>query len=311
MTTLTGYFSELGSTFGAAWNRFWFTPCDARLSSLLRILAGLLATYYLLSHTADLIRWFGPHGLLAVDTVRQLVGGGTGEYTYRPTYLNYLQAPSMLWTAHAVAILIAIAFTIGLYSRITNLLTLAAVLSYVHRGPMITGQFEPVLTMLLCYLILAPVGTCWSLDRRLRKTPLEGRGETSLGANISLRLIQLHLCGICALMGLTMLNGQVWWTGEAVWWLIARPDSRLFDLTGLHNSIYIINLWTHLIVLFALVFPVLIWQRHLRPLLLAIAAVLWLSIGLLTGLLAFAAAMIVASIAFLPPEFLPVPETQS
>ena len=126
--------------------------------------------------------------------------------------------------------------------------------------------------------------------------------RSSLGANVSIRLIQLHGCALCALSGLTMLSGQIWWSGEAVWWLIARPDSRLLDLTWLHSSIYLINLWTHAIVAFALVFPLLIWKRDTRPLLVVTAAVVWLSVGVLTGLMAFAASMIVASVAFLPAE---------
>jgi hypothetical protein len=222
--------SELAARFGSAWNRFWFTPADARVPSLLRLLTGLLAVYYLLSHTSDLIVWFGPYGLLPADTVRQLTGGGGGEPTFRPTLLNHLTTTGGLWAFHAVALLIAVGFTAGLYSRVTNVLTLAVVLCYVHRAPMITGQFEPVLTMLLCYLALAPTGAYWSLDQRFRKTPPGEavkkwdrlRAETaktvenqrsrrclyqffhsldadaarsSLGANVSIRLIQLHSVG--------------------------------------------------------------------------------------------------------------------
>jgi hypothetical protein len=305
VTSAIQHISKLAAQFGAAWNRFWFTPADTRVPSLLRVLTGLLAIYYLLSHTSDLIVWFGPYGLLPADTVRQLTGGGDGEPTFRPSLLNYLETAGGLWAFHAVAILIAIGFTAGLFSRVTNVLTLAVVLCYVHRAPMITGQFEPVLTMLLCYLALAPTGAHWSLDERFRRTPAAtGPVPSSLDANVSVRLIQLHGCALCALTGLTMLSGQIWWSGEAVWWLIARPDSRLFDLTWLHNSIYLINFWTHAIVAFALVFPLLIWNRDARPLLVVAAAVVWLSIGVLTGLMAFAASMIVASVAFLPAEFL-------
>jgi hypothetical protein len=310
MTAVTDYLSRLASDFGAAWNRFWFTPRDARGVCLLRILTGILATYFLVSHTPDLLRWFGPGGLLPVETVRQLIGGNASEFTFRPSYLNQLQSPSALWTVHLVAILIAVAFTLGIFTRLTNVLTLLAVLAYIHRAPMITGQFEAVLTMLLCYLVLAPSGVCWSLDRRLRGATKEVDAMTpSLGASLSTGLIRLHTCGFCVVMGLTMLAGQVWWNGEAVWWLIARPDSRLVDLTWLHGSVYAINLWTHAIVLFLLAFPLLIWKREARPMLLAFAVIFWLSLGLLTGLLAFCAAMLVASLAFLPRDFLPKPST--
>ena len=42
-----------------------------------------------------------------------------------------------------------------------------------------------------------------------------------------------------------------------MWWLIARPESRLVDLTWLYPTPKLIDLWTHAIVLFELGFPVL------------------------------------------------------
>lgn len=299
MNAIAAYFAELSGAFGDGWNRFWFAPRDARLLCLLRILTGLLATYYVASHTADLIRWFGPHGLLPVDTVRQLTSGPAGEFNFRPSYLNHITAPGAFWTVHLAALAVTIAFAAGLFARVTNVLTLAVVLAYVHRGPMISGQFEPVLTMLLAYLLLAPSGQCLSVDAWWRGgVPAEGL--SSVGGNIALRLIQVHTCGFYALMGLTMLSGQVWWSGEAVWWLIARPDSRPLDLTGLAGSLYAINFWTHATVAMALVFPLLVWNRLARPLLLCAAAVFWSLLALLTGLLPFAAAMAVATLSFLP-----------
>jgi hypothetical protein len=51
---------------------------------------------------------------------------------------------------------------------------------------------------------------------------------------------------------------------------------------------------------FALLFGVLIWNPLLRPLLVALAVPFWLSIGLVSGQVAFAAAMLVATLAFVP-----------
>ena len=103
-------------------------------------------------------------------------------------------------------------------------------------------------------------------------------------------------------MALTQLAGQVWWAGEAVWWVMARTESRLVDLTGLSTSMYVINLWTHAIVLFELMFPLLVWNRLARPLLLTLAVLLWIPLALLTGAVSFCALMLVANLAFLPPD---------
>ena len=111
-------------------------------------------------------------------------------------------------------------------------------------------------------------------------------------------------------MALTQLAGQVWWAGEAVWWLMARTESRLVNLTALSGSMYLVNLWTHAIVLFELVFALLVWNRLARPLLLASAILLWVPLALLTGEVSFCMLMLVANLAFLPASAYSAARTQ-
>ena len=73
---------------------------------------------------------------------------------------------------HVVGLAVLVLFTLGFWSRLTSILALVVILSDVHRGPMLTSQFEPVLTMVMCYLCLGPSGASWSLDRRW---PVGGR----------------------------------------------------------------------------------------------------------------------------------------
>jgi hypothetical protein len=209
--------------------------------------------------------------------------------------------------------LVVLAFTLGLFTRITNVLSLVIVLAYVHRAPMITGPLEPILTMMLLYLCIAPSGSRLSLDALLRRRKLvrasgsEGQADDcdahSAAANISLRLMQVHLAGFYLMMGLTKLAGETWWAGEAVWWLIARTETRMLDLSFLHSHILAINLWTHVVVLFELTFGVLIWNRLARPLLLSAGVFVWISLALLTGLVSFCLLMLIANLCFVPPEY--------
>jgi hypothetical protein len=107
------------------------------------------------------------------------------------------------------------------------------------------------------------------------------------------------------MMGLTKLGGSdAWWGGEAVWWLIAHSESRLVDFTFLHAWPYFLNAWTLSIVAFELLYGILIWNRLARPLLIGVSIVHWLLIGLLTGLLSYAAMMIAANLVFISPAFL-------
>ena len=158
------YIERLFAGCGNAWNRFWFTPTDAFTLCVLRIFTGVLALYFVTSHSADLIRWFGPDGLLNADTTRRLTGSDQLTYSFRFSYLYLAETSLSLWILHVAGLFILLAYTLGLWSRVTNIGAMIVVLSYIHRGPMLTAQFEPVLTMVLAYLCLAPTGRYLSAD---------------------------------------------------------------------------------------------------------------------------------------------------
>jgi len=270
---------------------------------------GLAAALHLADLASGLITWYAQDGLLPPATVHRLLELTTGDAEYHLSYLNLIGDAGELRIMHGAAIVAALCFAAGLFTRASGVLTLMAVLSYVHRAPQIAGHLEPLLSFLLFYLCLAPSGACLSLDRRLFGSKssaamiLGGRGEPSMIANVALRLIQVHLAMFYAMMGLTKLYGDAWWDGNAMWLLIAQTESRPLDLTGLRSAgrlgEYLLNFWTHTIVYFELAFPVLIWSRVARPLLLALSVLVWLSLIIATGQLLFGLTMMAAGMAYI------------
>ena len=159
------YFDTLTRRFGESWNRFWFTPSGATTLSVLRILTGLMALWLHLTLLPDLVSYFGPEGMLPVETVRQLdtdPQSGTSRYVF--SYLSLCRTPGELQAAHAIGAAILVMFTIGAFSRVMSVLALAVVLSTIHRGVMLTAQVEPILTMVMCYLCLGATGAHLSFD---------------------------------------------------------------------------------------------------------------------------------------------------
>ncbi len=300
------YFSRLSKGFGQGWNRFWFTPSDPWTVSVLRVVAGVAAVLYLAAYSFGLAEWFGPQGWLPVQTVQSVMETTPGEgAAYQYSYLNVIDSPGLLWTVHAAGILVAALFAAGLFTRVTAVLTLIVVLSYIHRAPVLSAQFEPILAMMVFYLCFAPCGRYLSLDRWRKQrgaTAVEAdRSDApSWAATVSLRLIQIHLAGLYLLMGLSKLGAVTWWEGGATWWLMAQSQSRLVDLTFLRSNVILINAWTHALVLFELTYGVLIWNRLARPLLIAVSVVMWLLTALVTGLIGYCLLMIAAGAAFVP-----------
>ena len=308
MLAIRSYFRTLGDRFGNGWTRFWFAPSDPLTLGVIRILTALTALALYLTYLPDLERLFGPGGLLSRDAMLQI----RDEIPIFSIF-DYATSSTTLWIFYWAGAIALLAMLLGLFTRVTSILALVAVLSLIHRGPMLARPVDEIVAMLMFYLCLGPCGRTLSLDawiRRLRagsgtnaaaQRPLTIAVPSS-GATISIRLIQIHLTAIYVAMAFAKLRGEIWWNGSAVWDLLARPNGPLIHVgSSVSNaSWYLVNFWTVTIVAFELCFAVLIWNRLARPLLLGISLVMWLGTALLTGMVSFAFIMLVASLAFVP-----------
>ena len=314
--SVNDYFKRLTLAFGSGWNRFWYTPGDPMPLCLIRVITGLVALLFVGSFTSDLTYFFAQGGLLPFELTEQYPPYNAVYNPARLSYLTYLESPLSLQLAHWIGIGILGLFTVGCFSRVTAVLGLIVTLSYIQRAPLLTSEFEPLLAALQFYLCLGPCGALLSVDRYLRDRKGQNQLEEKkyFSATLATRLIQVHLCIIAAMMGLAKISGpgeivgaqewyDPWGTGEAVWWMISRPQSRLFEsLTFLREYPYLVAAWTHLIVLVELLFPIFIWNRLARPLFLALGTMTWLSLMLISGIAPFYALMLVASLSFVDPK---------
>jgi hypothetical protein len=303
--TVSDYFSSVTEHVGRAWNRFWFLPSDPLTLSVIRVLAGLIAFYTVLTFTPDLITFFGPHGLLALENISRM---------QEPTYFSFsyfwlFDDPVQLQVAHWIGLTVLGMFTLGLFTRVTSVLALVVTLAYFHRGFALISEMEHILAFVLFYLCLGPSGKYFSLDRLLhkRRSPAPAHQmiarKPAVGywsATVALRLIQIHLALVYFMMAIGQLREDTWWDGTAVWWLGGRQESAMIDISFLYAAPFVINLWTLGFVVFEICFGALAWNRFLAPLMVVLSFFAWTSIGLITGMLPFAAIMIVAGLAFLP-----------
>src|SRR4051794_40616731 len=127
------YLATLSERFGNGWNRFWFTPSDPFGLCLIRVLTGVLVLYWHLSYTPDLNRYFGADGWLPLATVESLENAGNVPDTLnQPSYLDFVSRPNELLAIHIVGAVILGLFTLGVLTRVTAVLALVVVLSYIH-----------------------------------------------------------------------------------------------------------------------------------------------------------------------------------
>ncbi len=303
---LVCYPFDLVTTAGRAWYRFFFTPAEPAPLGLLRVSVGLLSLWSLWTIGLDLHANLGSDGWANPEALRAYWNEWKAG---APAWSLWLVVPDRFLAAAWVASLIVVAaFTLGIFSRVTAVLSWIVMVSTVRRAPVLFFGFDQsVLTWLMYLAVSGASGQAFSLDRLL------ARGHTvepSVSANLGLRLIQLHLCLIYAVSGLAKLAGSSWWNGEAVLTILVLPEYHVGNLTWLAAYPKLLNLLAHGTVLLEILYPVLIWNRLCRPALLVAMVLLHVAIDQTLGLREFSLSMIAANMAFVSGPWLrgrPIP----
>jgi len=304
-TALRNYVVTSLEACGAGWNRFWFTPTDPIVLGAVRIATGLMALYWQLSYTPDLVEFFGRQGILPLEMLESWRGDALNF-----SYFDEPLGATPLYALHFAGTLVLMLFTLGVFTRFTSIAALLVTLSYIHRGPMLTALMEPILALIQFYLCLGPSGAAVSVDAWRQNRSRQARGlavatPVSSWATVAIRLLQVHITAVYVMMALAKIGSPAWWNGSAIWWLVVRPESQGFWLVPkLSGHLNLIEAWTHAIVLFELSFPLLVWNRYTRPLALAVSVPMWLLLALATGLNTFALTMLIANLAFVSPSLL-------
>ena len=97
------------------------------------------------------------------------------------------------------------------------------------------------------------------------------------------------------------LRGEMWWDGSACWFAIANLEYQSFDVTWLIQWRWLIALLSHITIFWETFYPVLIWPRLTRPVMLLCAVAVHGGIALFLGMMTFGLAMIIGNLAFVSP----------
>lgn len=335
MSAAATYFRERGREAVAGWDRFWFTPIDPATLGLVRLLAGALLLYTHAIWTLDLEAFFGKNSWTTYEAAESLAlrapatedtgsGGRSGEAAAtnkkdkaaRPTppfiWSHFWWIPAdkpwartALWASHVAALVVFALLMLGVCSRVVALVAWLLVISYIHRVRATEFGLDQVNGMLAMYLWIGPCGGAFSLDRVWRRWRAGWQQgwppvAASVAANIALRLLQLHLCVVYFFSAIGKLQGFYWWNGQALWYVLADPEYRSFDVEWLARWPLLVAVLTAIVVYWELSFCFLIWPRRLRPLVLAVAVPLHLGIAFGMRIAPFGLGMLVACLSFVP-----------
>ncbi len=316
------WFRSVFTATAEGWNRFWFTPSHPATLAVIRIATSTLLLYSHLVWALNSSSFFGGTSWLNSPATESLRGDGYGF-----SLLTLIDGqPATMFAVHALALTASLCLAIGCFSRVAAFTTFVLTISFANRNPGALYGFDQILGFLTLYLSVNPGHGWLSVDawRARRRGATAGLSASASGSapstagqassatqaipstsvTIATRLIQLHLCLLYFVAGISKLKGATWWSGVAFWGAIGNQEYQTVDLTALVHWPVLINLATHATLAWEISYPFIVWNRWLRPFVLAMAVVVHAGIGICFGMLTFGMIMIAANVAFLSPSLI-------
>lgn len=275
----------------AAWQAFWFAPTPTSSLALFRIAFGLVVTAWTVSLIPDLFAFFSSDG---IEPGRP--DHGTGEWGLLPVSAG----PALLVGALAVTLVAAVALTLGLFTRVAAVVVYLGVVSFVNRNGLISNSGDGLIRNLAFYCALAPSGAALSVDRW--RTAREAFWEFPERAPWPLRLIQIQLSVGYLSAVWHKIQGASWRDGTAVAYALRIQDVARFPVPDvLTRSVVVTEALTFGTLAVELALGILVWNRAVRPWVMAAGVLMHLGIEYAIVVGFFGIAMVVAYTAFLAP----------
>lgn len=272
------------------WERFWFAPESFATLALVRLAFGLLVFVWALSLVPDVEAFFGGAGVQPLAPEFSVTSWGV---------LNLDSGAWLAWVVLAVLALASLALAAGYHARLAAVLVFVGVLSLERRNGFVFNAGDGLIRVIAFYLVLAPSDAATSLVaiRRALASEIAERSRWPL------RLLQLQLSVIYLSSVWEKLRGDAWRDGSAVADALRISDMhQLEPPSWLVGSEPITTVLTYGTLAMELGIAVLVWNRRLRPWVLAAGAAMHIAFALTLAVGFFSAAMLVLYLAFVPPE---------
>ena len=283
--------------YASAWRRFVTDPIDTTMLGPIRIILGTLCLWSWVNMGLDLQAWLGPEGWLPLD---QAIALRRANLAWSWSLWDFVPQAAVL-PVYLLGLAIITLWTLGGWCRLTGPLVWILIHSTVRRLPVMLFGFDAIMGTFVLYLAITGTGgESLSIDRLLaRRKGAAPSPSAPLRGTVALRLLQLQMCLIYGAAGLSKLLGEPWWTGSAAYFLVANTEFRgVSILESLGESHMLTAICTFFPLWTEILYPVAIWPKHLRPLVLILTIAMHLAIATTLGLWEFSLAMIAANLAF-------------
>jgi hypothetical protein len=320
--------SDAGPQEPNAWSRFWFTPTPLTGLRCLRFLSGLLFLAWLLSFVGHQAEFFSLSGFMDLAAIRE--ARRQTEPLPAPIGWSILYAvgdnPQAFQGVYIGSLCVLALFTLGVATRITAPLTWIIVVSFLA-NPATSYESDYLLAILAFYMMIGHLfvgqwsGNLSPLERILGLRgdfvfaaclwPDKGGGEAkclSHGANLALRLLQIHFAIIIVVSGLHKLQIPEWWGGVALWYPLhptfkTTLESLRAEVPHYATLLFFLSILGYIVLAWQLAFPVFAWRGgRWRIVLLGGALIGWAAMDFLFQLPLVGPFVMICCLSYLRPE---------
>jgi hypothetical protein len=275
------------------WNGFWFRPVEASTFVLFRLAFGLVAVGYTISLAPALFAFYSDDGILpAQPTYKGTLAWGL---------LGWFPSDGAVVLFYFLLLIASIALLVGLQTRLSAIIFFVCLISFGRRNPWVLNSGDLLVQVLAFYMLFMPAGLAVSFDRWLKEP--RGLWDFPARAIWPLRLVQVQVSILYIAAVWAKVRGVTWNDGTAVSYAFRIEDIARFPVPSfVTDSLVISNLLTFGTLAVELSIGMLVWNRVLRPWVLLLGVGLHLGIDYAVRVGFFSYAVLVAYVAFVPPD---------
>jgi Vitamin K-dependent gamma-carboxylase len=242
------------------WNAFFFEPAPPTPVALYRILYGIMNLANLLLLAPDWTAWYGPHAVASLATVHRL-------HPSMRFNIFFLLPPTdhVMNVFFWVFLVLCICVTVGLMTRVSMILLYIGLTSLQITNPYILNSGDTLLRVSGFFLMFAPAGAAFSVDRLFRIWRGKEGVEVPLYMPWAQRLIQIQTSIVYITTFWWKSFGPKWVNGTSVYYALRMREFLRFPIPDflVFNRLFIrVATWGTLVTEFSA--GVLIWLRDLR-----------------------------------------------
>jgi hypothetical protein len=286
------------------WDDFFFRPESPLPIALFRAAYGVCVVATLLLLRPDWLAWFGTNAWVRLQTMRSIeprprlsffaLFPQTGPHA--DLYINLL-----FW----IALCSSAMLSAGFLTRFNSILTFLCINSIQQRNLFITQGGDTFLRVTGFFLVFAPAGAAFSIDRILCIRRGKPDPATIPESPWAQRMIQIELSLLYLCAAYWKLKGQVWVHGSALFTIYHLDAMKRFPLPVwfYHPMVLKIGSWATIALEFSL--GILIWIRKARYFILALGLALHLWLEYSLNIPMFQWDVLTAYLLFIDPDDLP------